>query len=458
MSARSQRLSQLKELAGASAPAKDRLKKLFDDGVYTEIGAFAKSGEHLAGVVTACGYVDGNMVYAFSQDSTINKAALSAAQAAKIKKLYDSAAKTGLPVVGIYDSFGADLSDPVGALAAYGELLACVSALSGVVPQIAVVAGTCAGAAAMLAASADFVVMAKDAALFVTPNTAVAYLAAAAAKNGIAALVAESDLSAVEAARELLIKLPANNLAALPMFEYEAPFFALGTTAAEQIKALADLDSAVELYAAFGTAAYTALATVNGTAVGFAATNNADAPLSADDCAKLARFVRTCDAFSVPVVTLVDTTGFDVSDADVTGAVKNMTKLAQAYAEATTVKLAVVTGKVYGPAYIALAGKGAADLVFALPDAVISPLNPLTAAEFLSHDKLAGTDDVTIAREALADEFVAEHCSAAVLAERGSLDGICEAEDLRATLVTALDSLAGKRVSRLPKKHSNMPF
>ncbi len=460
MSETSMELGKLSALAAASTPAKDRLTYLFDEGVFTELDAYATAGEQLAGVVCAYGYVDGNLVYAFSQDSSVNKGALSCAQAAKIKKIYALAEKTGLPVVGIYDSFGADLQDPMGALAAYGELLGCVNALSGVVPQISVVAGTCAGAAAMLAASADFVVMAKDAELFVTPNSGVENQAEAAAKNGIAAIVAEDDKAAVEAAKSLLMKLPQNNLTAPPLFDFAIPETDFGTDAAENAAAIADEGSATEVYADYGNAAYTALVTVNGTAVGIAATNKTSEKLTADDCGKLARFVRTCDAFSVPVVTIVDTEGFATSDtADLNGAVKNMAQLSQAYAEATTVKIAVVAGKAYGSAYIALAGKAAnADLVFALPSAVISSLAPLTAAEFFSHEKLAGAEETAKAREALAEEYIAENASSACAAARGIVDAVVEPEMIRGTIADALDILAGKRVSRLPKKHSNLPF
>lgn len=451
-------LAELKALASAQTSARTRLTYLFDEGKFTELDPYAKSGAELSGVITAYGYVEGNPVYAFSQDVTVKSGALTEAQADKIVKVYDLAAKTGVPVVGIYDSFGADVTDGCKAMAAYGELLMWVSNLSGVVPQIAVVAGTCAGTAAMLAESADFTVITKDSELYVAPNSGIKNLAENSAANGTACIVADDDKAAVEAAKEILNKLPQNNLSPVPMYEFEEPSAAFGADAEAQAKAVCDEGSITELSADYGKAAYTALATLGGATVGILATNKTAEKLTSADCSKLARFVRTCDAFAIPVITFVDTEGFAADDAtEAAGAVKDMTKLAHAYAEATTIKLAVVTGKAYGPAYIALAGKGAnADMTFALPNAVISALNPLTAVEFLAHDELKGAADLTAKRNELADKYAKEEASAAVAAQKNCLDNIVEGTQVREALINAVEILAGKRISRLPKKHSNI--
>ncbi|SDB13384.1 Acetyl-CoA carboxylase, carboxyltransferase component [Ruminococcaceae bacterium FB2012] len=451
-------LAELDQLTADNCDAGKRLTYLFDDGEFTELDRFVLSGSEPSGVVTAYGCVNGEPVYAFSQDVKVRGGAMSKAQADKIIKLYDLAAKTGTPVVGIFDSFGADLNDPFAAMSAYGELLMWSSNLSGVVPQIAVVAGVCSGAAAMLAESADFTILTKDAELYVAANSGIKNPAENAAKNGTAALVCEDDKAAVEAAKALLMKLPANNLSPVPMFEFEAPEGAAGKDAESFAKAVFDAESVTELYAGYGKAAYTAIASLNGQAVGVLATNKTADKLTADDASKLARFVRTCDAFAIPVVTFVDTEGFAADDeTEAAGAVKSMAKLAHAYAEATTVKIAVVTGKAYGSAYIALAGKGAnADMTFALPDAVISPLAPLTAAEFLSHDELKGADDLSAKRFELAAKYEREEASAAAAAQHGAVDAVISAEGIRAALIGAADILSGKRISRLPKKHSNI--
>lgn len=443
-----------------SDTARQRLAYLFDNGEFTELGAMTKAGNDLSGVITAYGYVEGNPVYAFSQDVSVNSGALNKTHAAKIARVYDLASRTGVPVVGIYDSCGADVNDGFGAMDAYGELLMWASNLSGVVPQISVVAGVCAGCSAMMAACADFVVASNDAEIFVTPNSKVSNLAANAAKNGVVSAIADNDEDAVKLAKDILTKLPQNNLSPVPMYEYEQSAESFGANAPEQAAAICDAGSLTELYAQYGDAAYTALGTIGGSTVGICGTDTKDAKLTADDCSKLARFVRTCDAFAIPVITLVNTEGFDTSDdTEISGAVKNMAKLAHAYAEATTIKLSVVTGKAYGAAYIALAGKNAnADMTFALPKAVISPVAPLTAVEVLNHDALKGAENTEATRLALATEYSIGKASAKNAAEYGSIEAVVEPADLRTTLIGALDIMAGKRISRLPKKHSNIPM
>ena len=297
-------LAELKAASQTPTAARNRLTYLFDEGKFTELDAYAAAGDSLAGVITAFGYVEGNPVYAFSQDVTVKDGALTEAQAKKIAKVYDLAAKTGVPVVGIFDSYGADVSDGSKALNAYGELLMWTSNLSGVVPQIAVVAGTCAGCAAMLAESADFTVIAKDAELYVAPNANIKNSAENAAENGTAAVVCEDDKAAVEAAKSILTKLPQNNLSPVPMYEFADPTEAVGDDADGIAKAVCDGDSVTELNAEYGKASYTALATLGGATVGVVATNKTGDKLTSADCSKIARFVRTCDAYAIPVVTL----------------------------------------------------------------------------------------------------------------------------------------------------------
>lgn len=458
MSQKNLTLAELSERSLADSAARKRLTYLFDEGAFTELDPYAVSNGELSGVITAYGYVNGEPVYAFSQDASVKGGAMSRVQADKIAKVYDLAAKTGNPVVGFYDSFGADLEDGFAALSAYGELLMWTSNLSGVVPQIAVAAGVCSGTAAMLAESADFTLLTKDAELYVAPNSGIKNSADNAAGNGTAALVCEDDKAAAEAVKGLLAKLPQNNLSPVPVYEYDAPSAAFGSDAAAQAAALCDEGSVTELYANYGKAAFTALGTVNGSTVGVLATNKTSDKLSADDASKLARFVRTCDAFAIPIITFVDTEGFAADDeTEAAGAVKAMAKVAHAYAEATAIKLAVVTGKAYGSAYIALAGKGAnADMTFALTDAVISPLAPAAAVEFLHHDDLKGASDLSAKRNELAAKYEREEASAVIAAQKGAVDAVVAPEGVRAAVAGALDILAGKRISRLPKKHSNI--
>ncbi|MBP1568602.1 MAG: carboxyl transferase [Oscillospiraceae bacterium] len=436
--------------------ARRRLAALFDDGAYTEVGSLSMEKESLASVITAYGYVNGSLVYAFSQDNTVNSGAVGTVHAQKIAKLYSLAAKTGRPVVGIHDSNGAFIDGTVDSLNAYGEMIGTAASVSGVVPQISVIAGVCAGSAAMLACSADFVVMTKDAELYVAPNGK--STAADAAKAGTAAVVCDDDDAAVSAAKELLRLIPENNLTAVPVYEYEENAFASGNALSDTVNNIADADSVTELYEGFGKASYTALATVAGSTAGIVSTNRTKDKLTADDSAKIARFVRTCDAFGIPVITLVDTEGFD-GEGEAAGSVRNMTMLAGAYAEATTAKVTLVTGKAYGPAFVALASKGAnADFTFAYESAVISPLAPVTAVEFLWHEKLAGAANAAAKREELAKEYIAEYATAEKAAYRNAVDEVISPAQTRTKLAEALEILSGKTVSSLPKKHNNLPL
>ena len=451
-------LAEIRAAANAASEARNRLTYLFDDGKFTELDPYAMTGSELSGVVTAFGYVGNNPVYAFSQDINVRKGAMTEAHAKKISKVFSLAAKTGVPVVGIYDSYGADVSDPSAALSAYGYLLSKVSNLSGVVVQIAVVAGTCAGCAAMLAESADLTIVTKNSELYVAANADIKDFADNAAANGTACAVCDDDKAACELAKELICKLPQNNLSPVPMYEFDEPSAAGYDNAENLVNSVLDADSAVELSPSYGKASYTALATLGGATVGVVATNKTQDKLASADCSKIARFVRLCDAFAVPVVTFVDTPGFEANDAtEMQGAVKDMAKLAHAYAEATTIKLSVVTGKAYGPAFVALAGRGAnPDLVFATENATISALDPITAVEFLEHDELKGASDLTAKRNELAEKYAKQNASAAIAAANGCVDNVVENSTMRAALIDAVEIMAGKRVTRLPKKHSNI--
>jgi acetyl-CoA carboxylase carboxyltransferase component len=444
-----------------NSPARVRLTALFDEGSYKEIGSYVMEKAAPAGVVCAYGYINGNPVYAFAQDQSVECGAVGNAQAEKIARVYDLASKTGDPVVGIFDSNGAFMDGTAASLNAYSLLMNKISSVSGVVPQIAVVAGTCAGSAAMMACASDFVIMTEDAELFLTPSFEKgAGSAKAAAANGVAALTAADDTAAITKARELINLLPVNNMASTPCMEFDAPTAAAGKDLQSAVNGIADAGSVVELYADYAGAAYTALATVEGFTVAFAATNKTQDKLTEADCAKLARFVRTCDAFSIPVVTLVDTLGFEGnSDTELTGAVKAMTRLAGVYAEATTPKVAVITGKAVGPVFVAMAGKYSnADFTFAVEDAYIAPLAPEAAVEFLWHDKLAGADNLTAKRTELAKEYTDTLASALSAAQMGCVDEIVAAADLRSVVAGALAMVADKRVTNLPRKHNNLPF
>lgn len=438
--------------------AVQRLEMLFDDGAFTQIGSALKQKESLSGVVTAYGYVNGNPVYAYAQDKSVNGGAIGMAQADKIAKMYSLSAKTGTPVVGIYDSNGAYVD--VDTLTAYGKMINASAVVSGVVPQISLIMGTCAGSSAILACTSDFVVMTEGSELFVTPVADGDKTGAGTAKNamqsGVATAVCSTEEEAIKKVKSILNLMPVNNISALPQFEYAEPTNAMGKDVTSIAKAIADDDSVVELSDGFGKASYTALATIGGATVGIVGTDKTSDKLNSADCSKIARFVRMCDAFSIPVVTLLNSEGFENSN-KCNSAVRNMTKLADAYAEATTVKISIVTGKAYGVVFTAMAGKSAdADFTYAWDSAVISPLAPITAVEFLWHDKLKGAVNVKAEREKLAKEYETSKANAMISAEKGAIDEVIASTETRKVLVSALDILSSKRVETLSKKHSNI--
>ncbi len=441
-----------------NSPARQLLTTLFDDGAYQEIGAYLMEKDAPAGVVTAYGYVNGNPVYAFAQDKSVENGAVGMAQAEKISKLYGLASKTGAPVVGIYDSNGAFMDGSAVSLNAYSIMMEQAAAVSGVVPQISVIAGVCAGSAAMMACTADFVIMAEKAELFFTPNIAQSS-AETCAENGIAAMTAATPEEALAQTRKLINLLPVNNMACTPCMEYDNPAVAVGTDFASYVESIADGDSLLEVYADYADAAYTAFATVTGSTVGIVGTNG-ELKLTENDCNKIARFVRTCDAFSIPVITLIDTIGFEGSAAaETAGSVRALTRLAGSYAEATTAKISVVTGSAVGAVFVALAGKGCnADFSYAFENAYIAPLMPEAAVEFLWHNKLKGCDDLKAERKKLAEEYTSTIASASSAAQIGTVDDVIAPADLRSTVSKALVMLEGKRVTNLPRKHNNFPF
>lgn len=429
----------------ASHTAYQRLAKLFDEGVFTEIDAFTRSASGYAGVVAGRGQVDGIGVFAFAQDRASNGGAMSSAQAAKIRKVYDLALKTGSPVVAMYDSLGGQLEEGCDLLGAYGEVLKYTNNLSGVVPQISVVLGPCFGTQALIAAAGDVVIMSRKASLSLhTDGTE-----ADAEKNaacGVAHVVCETEEEAIRAAARLLSLLPANNLDAAGCAEFDLP----EVTSGDAVAMIADLGSTVELSAAFGSGARTLLGTVEGETVGFVELSGKE--LGGKACAKAARMVRFCDAFNLPIVTLLNAESF--------GCLKGAAKLSCAYAEATAPKITLITGSAFGAVYIAAAGTGAAaDMTYAWEEAFVSPLSPEAAAYIALTEeyggKLKGQKDPAAARAAVVEDYKQTHLTALRAAEKGYVDEIIPAENSRTAVAGALELISDKRVSTLPKKHTN---
>ncbi|MEG2930509.1 MAG: carboxyl transferase domain-containing protein [Ruthenibacterium sp.] len=432
---------------------KDVLAKFFDEGAYTTL--FADSA-----VKAAFGSANGQPVYAVCQTG----AAVAAKDVQKAVKVLDMAAKTGNPVVTFYNSNGALLTEGLAALTASASLSAAVARLSGVVPQIAVVTGVCGAGSALAAAAADICIMSKEGELFLTsPFTSAANgdkLANAgsaefAAKAGVASIVVEDAQAAAVKAAEIIGVLPANNLTGPAVFEATAPkgsYTLSKYDAKAAVDTVIDADSNIELYEGYGKNIYTALATVAGSVVGVVATS--DEGICHTCASKAARFVRLCDAFGIPVITVINTDGFAKSSSeDAAGGLRVAARLAGTYADATTAKLAVITGKAVGTAYTALAN---ADFTIAVNGCTIAPVEPATAAAVLYKDELDAGTGIAADTAKKAADYAANVCSAAAALEAGVADFAVSPEQLRGTVVAALDMLSTKRDQRLPKKHGNM--
>ena len=437
----------MSELTVKDTEARGRLVSLFDDGSFSELDAFAKSADGEIEVIAGYGTVNGVPAYAFSQDITVDGGAISTAQCAKIKKIYNLAAKTGCPIIGIYDSNGMKLKEGFEALNAYGEILKLSTSVSGVILQISVIAGACLGTSALMANMADVVIAVKDADFYVT--TPADTTAEQSYEEGTVDILADDVDGAINAAKELVCVLPSNNLDTAPAFDCEEMlrYASADLSAKEIINAVADDNSVIEIKGGYATNAVTAFARIGGSAVGaIAFDGNAICP----SCAyKAEAFIKLCDAFNIPIVTFVNAKG--LKRGKESQMLVAATKLTSAYATATSPKISVITGDAIGAAYIALAGKGAnADLVFAWDSAVVSPLEVESAVAFLYNDRLANGES----REALEKEYAKDLASPFTAAACGAIDDIFTPEETRTKLISALSFLEGKRETTIPRKHS----
>lgn len=435
-------LQTAREKASATK-AFQRLSRLFDEGVFTEIDSMARSEDGYAEIKAGFGNICGTGVYAYAQDPDTAGGAMSKAQAAKIRKLYDLALKTGKPVISIFDSVGGRLSQGSDLLGAYGDILKYSSNLSGVVPQISLVLGQCCGTQALIAESGDIVIMSKDAKLTLNTDGSAASAEENAA-HGTAHIVEDNEDKAIETARKIVGMLPSNNLDFAGTVQFEDA----EEGSNDIIKAVVDGGSEIELQPSSGKALRTVLATIEGATAGIIA--SADKTIDGKAASKAARFIRFCDAFGIPVVTLLDAEKF--------GCLKSAVKLTSAYAEATTAKVTVITGDAFGAVYIAAAGTGSGtDMTLAWAGASISALSPEAAAVIELGDdfggKLKGAKDPKKAREDVVAKFKDEVLTAENAAAQGYVQDIILPEETRMKLIAALDILADKRVSTLPKKH-----
>ena len=456
--------------------ARERIALLLDAQSFVELDALNTD----AGVVTGYGLIDGSPVYVFCQDLTVNGASVGASHARKVLKVMDLAEKTGAPVVGIYDTAGARLDEGVDALNAYAMIAGRISALSGVVPQIALVLGQCGGVASSIAGMSDIVVMSKNGSLFVNGPLVVSAVAgktvemdeiagpAASMKSGMASVTAETDDEAIAQARKIIGMLPVNNMdeAITECFDdlnRESPdldHIEKLTDARDLIERIADGNKFVELNADFASSMVTALARIGGATVGIVANQNSkdNGRLTVYGCKKAARFVSFCDCYSIPVITIVDSMGVKINTAPQGELSRAASQLMFAYAEATTARISLIAGNAIGMGYVAQASRAASDMVYAWPGAVISAVTPKIAAQLLYADEMKSADDPAAKRAELEQRYCDDVADGIKAAQLGYVDDVIEPSQTRAMIAAALEMLSGKRDSKPAKKHGNMPL
>ena len=436
---------------------RERITALFDAGTFVEMGAFVRRDEDYDAVLCGYGAIDGKPAYAFVQDSDRNKGAFDAKGAAKIARLYEQAVRCGAPVIGVFDSAGAVVYDGAAALGAYGRLMKCVEGASGIIPQIAYVTGVCSGMAATAAALFDLTVTVKDQSeLFVTPpsvtgedNGKTAYAEA----NGLSAINADTEADATAAVRALIGLLPRNNqdIADVePTDDINRAVAIDGLTGLSLVEALADNGIAVALWSGYAGEVQTALARIGGSTVALMAGDNRinDGKLTAKGAAKAAHLIALSDAFSIPVFTLVDAAGTDpVADAAQSGAFAG---LAAAYLSATCPKITAVVGKAYGAAFTLLGSRSVgADLALALPDAVISVMDPTAAVAFVWNDRITQEKS----RAEVEAEWIRTNATPERAAADGEIDDVVPAAELRQRLCAAVYMLAEAADATPARKH-----
>jgi propionyl-CoA carboxylase beta chain len=480
--------------------ARERVEKLLDPGSFVELDRYVRHREVEFGmrekrpwgdaVVTGHGTVFGRKVFVFSQDSTIFGGSLSEVFAEKICKVMDMAVKYGCPILGINDSGGARIQEGVVSLAGYAEIFWRNVQASGVVPQISLVMGPCAGGAVYSPAMTDFVFMVEDSSyMFITGPDVVKTVtgeevtfeelggaATHATKSGVAHFSSRGEEACLEDARYLLSFLPQNNLEPPPFSPPSDPAereeAALDTLLPDDpakpydikrvIELVVDAGEYLEVHERYAENIVCCLARLGGHPVGVVGNQprTLAGVLDIDSSVKAARFVRTCDAFNIPLVTFVDVPGFLPGTAQEWGGIiRHGAKLLYAYCEATVPKLAVITRKAYGGAYDVMSSKHIrADFNFAWPTAEVAVMGPEGAVNIVFRHELEAAEDPEARRVELIREYRERFANPLSAAERGYVDDVIEPRRTRAVLISALETARSKRERRPPRKHGNIPL
>ena len=480
--------------------ARERLDLLLDPGSFVELDRFVthrgrefgldKIEAPADGVVTGHGTIDGRPVAVFSQDFTVLGGSLGEGHAEKIVKIMDLALSSGIPVIGLNDSGGARIQEGVTALGGYAEIFFRNVMTSGVVPQISVIMGPCAGGAVYSPAMTDFIIMVRGTSyMYVTGPQVVKAVTREdvsheelggadvhAAKSGVAHFVAEDDEDALGLVRRLLAYLPQNNVDDPPRREpTDDPARmddALNPLVPEEptkpydmhevIHRIVDHGEFLEVHREFAPNLLVGFARLNGRPVGIVAQQPAvlAGVLDIDSADKGARFVRFCDAFNIPLVTFVDVPGFMPGTAQESGGIiRHGAKLLYAYCEATVPKLTVITRKAYGGAYDVMSSQHIrGDLNLAWPTAEIAVMGPEGAIDIIFRKELMEAEDAEARRRELVEAYRAQFANPYIAAGRGYIDDVIEPRETRPRLIAALELLQTKRQTNPKRKHGNIPL
>jgi propionyl-CoA carboxylase beta chain len=480
--------------------ARERIEALLDPGSFVELDRFARHRAHGFGlentrpygdgVVTGHGTVDGRRIFVFAQDFTVFGGSLGEVFAEKILKVMRLALQSGCPLVGLNDSGGARIQEGVVSLAGYGEIFYENVQASGVIPQVSVILGPCAGGAVYSPALTDAVFMVDQTShMFVTGPDVIKTVTGEEVsfeelggahthgeRSGVAHVVSPDERACLEDVRAFLSFLPSSNADAPPVYACLDPQDRstpeLDSVVPDNpgkpydmhtvIKAVVDDGQFFEIHAGWAQNIVCGLGRLGGRSVGVVANQPRvlAGVLDIDASTKAARFVRMCDAFNIPIVTLVDVPGFlPGTNQEWGGIIRHGAKLLYAYCEATVPKLAVITRKSYGGAYDVMSSKHAgSDLNVAWPASEIAVMGPEGAVNIIHREELAKADDVEARRAELIAEYRERFANPYVAAERGYLDDVIHPRDTRRVLCTALDAMGDKRVQRPARKHGNIPL
>ncbi len=489
-----------KRKAKGQLSARERLEQLFEPGTFQEFGMHARhtcqrfglQDKELPydGVVCGTGFVNGRAVAAYSQDFTVGGGALGRIHAKKICDLMDYAHDIGIPVIGVNDSGGARIQEGVDSLSGYGQVFFKNVYLSGVVPQVAIIAGPCAGGAAYSPALADFIIMTeKNANMFICgpdvikaatgESASLDQFASAAAHASIAGnihLIAEDDAGAMALASELLSFLPSNNISDPPhdldhnlnlapdprMNELVPATSKEAMDVHEVIKLLADDAHFFEIMPDFAPNIVVGFARISGVVVGIVANQPIvkAGTLDIDSSDKGARFIRTCNIYNVPLLSLVDVPGFMPGLAQEQGGIiRHGAKMLFAYAASTVPKITLIMRKAYGGAYLAMCSADmGADAVFAWPTAEIAVMGAEGAVKVLFRKELKAAEDPAAKAKELSEEYREEFASPYQAAANAMITDVIEPSETRARIALALRMTLSKRDTRPPKKHGNIPL